>query len=112
MFLFQSIGMPAQYNAIQPIINIILPIGISFYTFHGISYVLDIYFKRIIPTKSFSEYALFVCFFPLLIAGPIERANHLLPQLKCLKYSKNAINHRLISIEVRKKLTDDWKKGD
>jgi len=85
MFLFQSIGMPRntiQYNAIQPIINIILPIGISFYTFHGISYVLDIYFKRIIPTKSFSEYALFVCFFPLLIAGPIERANHLLPQLK------------------------------
>jgi alginate O-acetyltransferase complex protein AlgI len=68
-----------------PFVNVLLPVGISFYTFHGISYVLDIYYKRIEPTRDFVAYALFVSFFPLLVAGPIERANHLLPQLKVLR---------------------------
>lgn len=63
-------------------LNIILPVGISFYTFHGLSYVIDIYKKRIEPEKNFIDYGLFVSFFPLLVAGPIERATHLLPQLK------------------------------
>jgi alginate O-acetyltransferase complex protein AlgI len=63
-------------------INIILPIGISFYTFHGLSYVIDIYKERIKAERSFSDYAVFVSFFPLLVAGPIERATHLLPQIK------------------------------
>jgi alginate O-acetyltransferase complex protein AlgI len=63
-------------------INIILPVGISFYTFHGLSYVIDVYKKRINVEKSFVDYALFVSFFPLLVAGPIERATHLLPQIK------------------------------
>jgi D-alanyl-lipoteichoic acid acyltransferase DltB (MBOAT superfamily) len=62
-------------------LNIILPIGISFYTFHGISYVLDNYYGRIKATTNIVEYSLFVSFFPLLVAGPIERATHLLPQL-------------------------------
>lgn len=62
-------------------LNIILPVGISFYTFHGISYLVDVYRKRIGVEKNFVVYALFVSFFPLLVAGPIERANHLLPQL-------------------------------
>jgi alginate O-acetyltransferase complex protein AlgI len=62
-------------------LNILLPIGISFYTFHGISYVLDNYYGRIRPTRNFIEYSLFVSYFPLLVAGPIERATHLLPQL-------------------------------
>ena len=62
-------------------LHIILPIGISFYTFHGLSYVFDIYNKKIRPTTSFIDYALFVGFFPLLVAGPIERATHLLPQV-------------------------------
>lgn len=61
---------------------IILPVGISFYTFHGLSYVIDIYKKRISAEKNFIDYGLFVSFFPLLVAGPIERATHLLPQLK------------------------------
>lgn len=60
----------------------ILPVGISFYTFHGLSYVIDIYRKRISTEKNFIDYGLFVSFFPLLVAGPIERATHLLPQLK------------------------------
>jgi D-alanyl-lipoteichoic acid acyltransferase DltB (MBOAT superfamily) len=63
-------------------LKIILPVGISFYTFHGLSYVLDIYNGKIKPTKNIVDYSLFVSFFPLLVAGPIERATHLLPQLQ------------------------------
>jgi len=63
-------------------LNVILPVGISFYTFHGLSYVIDIYKDRIKPVKDFVEYSVFVSFFPLLVAGPIERATHLLPQIQ------------------------------
>lgn len=63
-------------------IKVILPVGISFYTFHGLSYVIDIYKNRIKAEKNFVDYAVFVSFFPLLVAGPIERATHLLPQIK------------------------------
>ncbi|MDB5272142.1 MAG: acyltransferase [Chitinophagaceae bacterium] len=63
-------------------LNIILPVGISFYTFHGLSYVIDIYKNRIKPVRDFVEYSVFVSFFPLLVAGPIERATHLLPQIQ------------------------------
>lgn len=63
-------------------IQVILPVGISFYTFHGLSYVIDIYYDRIPAERNFVEYAVFVSFFPLLVAGPIERATHLLPQIK------------------------------
>lgn len=63
-------------------LNIALPVGISFYTFHGMSYVFDIYRGRIAPISNFIDYAVFVSFFPLLVAGPIERANHLLPQVQ------------------------------
>ena len=63
-------------------LEILLPVGISFYTFHGLSYVVDIYNRKIEPEKDPVIYALFVSFFPLLVAGPIERATHLLPQLK------------------------------
>ena len=63
-------------------LKVILPVGISFYTFHGLSYVIDIYKNRIKAEKNFIDYAVFVSFFPLLVAGPIERATHLLPQIK------------------------------
>lgn len=63
-------------------LNIILPVGISFYTFHGLSYIIDIYKSRIKPELNFIDYGVFVSFFPLLVAGPIERATHLLPQIK------------------------------
>jgi len=62
-------------------LNVILPVGISFYTFHGLSYIIDLYKGKIKEEKSFINYALFVSFFPLLVAGPIERATHLLPQI-------------------------------
>ncbi len=63
-------------------LKVILPVGISFYTFHGLSYVIDIYNDKIKVEKNFIDYAVFVSFFPLLVAGPIERATHLLPQIK------------------------------
>lgn len=63
-------------------LNVILPVGISFYTFHGLSYVIDIYNDRIKPESDFITYSVFVSFFPLLVAGPIERATHLLPQIR------------------------------
>ena len=63
-------------------INIILPVGISFYTFHGLSYIIDIYKNKIKAEKNFIDYSVFVSFFPLLVAGPIERATHLLPQIQ------------------------------
>ena len=73
-------GFGFQVNPL--LINVILPVGISFYTFHGLSYVIDIYYKRIKPEYNFIDYSLFVSYFPLLVAGPIERATHLLPQVK------------------------------
>ncbi|HOZ75504.1 MAG TPA: MBOAT family O-acyltransferase [Flavobacterium sp.] len=63
-------------------LKVILPVGISFYTFHGLSYVIDIYKGRIAPERNLIDYSLFVSYFPLLVAGPIERATHLLPQVK------------------------------
>lgn len=72
-------------------LKVILPVGISFYTFHGLSYVIDIYQNRIKPERNFIDYSVFVSFFPLLVAGPIERATHLLPQIKqkrFFEYSK------------------------
>ncbi len=62
-------------------LNILLPVGISFYTFQTMSYTLDIYHRKLQPSKSFLEFATFVSFFPQLVAGPIEQASQLLPQL-------------------------------
>lgn len=62
-------------------LNIILPVGISFYTFQTISYSIDIYRGELNSTKKFLDFALFVSFFPQLVAGPIERAKNLLPQI-------------------------------
>ena len=61
-------------------LNIILPVGISFYTFQTLSYTIDVYRRKIKPTTSLLNFATFVAFFPQLVDGPIERASHLLPQ--------------------------------
>ena len=82
-------------------LKIILPVGISFYTFHGLSYVIDIYRSRIKAEKNFIDYSVFVCFFPLLVAGPIERATHLLPQVKNRReFSQSMFNSGIIQIAV------------
>lgn len=66
-------------------LNIVLPVGISFYTFQSLSYTFDIYREKMLPEKNLMDYLLFVAFFPQLVAGPIERAIDLLPQVKNLK---------------------------
>lgn len=65
-----------------PKFDVLLPVGISFYTFQALSYTMDIYRKRICAEKNFFRYALFVSFFPQLVAGPIERSQNLLTQLR------------------------------
>jgi alginate O-acetyltransferase complex protein AlgI len=87
-------------------LKIILPVGISFYTFHGMSYVIDIYKERIKPTTDFIDYAVFVGFFPLLVAGPIERATHLLPQIQ----KKRAFNSIMATDGMRQALWGLFKK--
>jgi D-alanyl-lipoteichoic acid acyltransferase DltB (MBOAT superfamily) len=73
---WESVGVEMHVSTLQ----IILPVGISFYTFQTLSYTIDVYKNKIKPTDSFIEFASFVAFFPQLVAGPIERASHLLPQ--------------------------------
>ncbi|GAB3661840.1 MBOAT family protein [Echinicola sediminis] len=73
---FTFFGGKIQPNSL----NIILPVGISFYTFQTLSYTIDIYKKKLSPTNDFIAFSAFVSFFPQLVAGPIERATHLLPQ--------------------------------
>lgn len=69
------------YDISGPALNIILPVGISFYTFQSLSYTLDVYRKQLKPAENILDYALFVSLFPQLIAGPIERGKTLLPQI-------------------------------
>src|SRR6266436_5574721 len=65
-----------------PLIRVILPPGISFYTFQEVAYIVDVYKGRLEPAKSFLDYGLFISLFPHLIAGPIQRPGHLLPQVQ------------------------------
>ena len=75
--LFRTIGVGEI-----PLLEIALPVGISFYTFQSLSYTIDIYRGKLEPSKSLGEFALFVAFFPQLVAGPILRASNFLPQLR------------------------------
>src|SRR5690606_32748861 len=63
-------------------LDVVLPLGISFYTFQSLSYTLDVWRRRLEPERSFLRFALFVAFFPQLVAGPIVRASQFLPQLR------------------------------
>ncbi len=82
---FSFFGAEIQSNSL----NIILPVGISFYTFQTLSYSIDVYKRKLTPTKDFIAFSAFVSFFPQLVAGPIERATHLLPQF----YTKRTFNY-------------------
>lgn len=88
-------------------LNIILPVGISFYTFQTMSYTIDIYKGKLKPTKDFISFASFVSFFPQLVAGPIERASNLLPQIfkkRVFKYEQGVQGLRLILWGMFKKV--------
>jgi alginate O-acetyltransferase complex protein AlgI len=76
--LMAAIGV----NYHPPEIDIVLPVGISFYTFATMSYTLDVYLRRALPARNFLDYALFVTFFPHLVAGPIMRPTELVPQFE------------------------------
>ncbi len=76
--LLAALGFEAHPRVLQ----IVLPVGISFYTFQSLGYVIDVYRGKLTAERNFLDYALFVAFFPQLVAGPIERAAHMLPQYK------------------------------
>jgi len=76
--LLAGLGVPAHLLHL----NLVLPVGLSFYTFKSISYTIDVYRREFEPTRHFLDFALFVSFFPQLVAGPIERARQLLPQVE------------------------------
>ena len=90
---WNSLGFDMNISSL----NIILPVGISFYTFQTLSYTIDVYRKKMRATRNFIEFAGFVSFFPQLVAGPIERASHLLPQFSQKKifneeFAKSGLN--------------------
>jgi alginate O-acetyltransferase complex protein AlgI len=97
---FNFLGNYFDLGAEIPFLNLALPIGISFYTFQTISYTVDIYRGKLEPSKSFREFALFVSFFPQLVAGPIVRASEFLPQLR-EKISKFETGTRLRLIIIQ-----------
>ena len=87
----------ANYLGVQAdvaFLNLVLPLGISFYTFQTLSYTIDIYRGELTPSKSLREFALFVAFFPSLVAGPIVRAKDFLPQLR-EKFKESGVTTRL-----------------
>lgn len=87
-------------------LNILLPVGISFYTFQTLSYTIDVYRRNLTATKDFIAFSAFVSFFPQLVAGPIERATHLLPQF----YKKRNFNYNLAVDGMRQILWGLFKK--
>ncbi|MFY0630591.1 MAG: MBOAT family protein [Flavobacteriaceae bacterium] len=99
---FSFFGSEIQANTL----NIILPVGISFYTFQTLSYTIDIYRKKLTPNNDFISFAAFVSFFPQLVAGPIERASHLLPQF----YKKRTFNYQNTTQGMRQILWGLFKK--
>ncbi len=100
-FMIDEVNGIVKYFGASQIdsLEIILPIGISFYTFQTISYTVDIYRGKLTPSTSFWEFALFVSFFPQLVAGPILRASHFLPQLR-EKISKENVISKIRTITI------------
>jgi D-alanyl-lipoteichoic acid acyltransferase DltB (MBOAT superfamily) len=81
--------------------NVILPVGISFYTFQTLTYTIDIYRRKLQPTHSFIDFAAYISFFPQLVAGPIERASHLLPQMaRHVPFSRENLREGLVLMSV------------
>jgi len=100
---FSFFGQQIQGDSL----NIILPVGISFYTFQTLSYSIDVYKRKLEPTKDFIAFSAFISFFPQLVAGPIERATHLLPQFykkRTFDYSKAVDGMRQILWGLFKKI--------
>ncbi len=98
-FFIESANLAlSNLNFTMAHLNVILPVGISFYTFQSISYSLDIYFKKLKPTRDPIDFAFYVAFFPQLVAGPIVRASHFLPQL--LRPTKFSAESFVIGLQI------------
>lgn len=109
--LLRSVGLQANV----PSLNVILPVGISFYTFMSLSYTIDVYRGVTKPARSFLDYALFVAYFPHLVAGPIVRDTVLLPQLqrpRALTWSGIQSGALLVLIGLARKTTADYLAAD
>ncbi|MGA2531523.1 MAG: MBOAT family O-acyltransferase [Candidatus Aminicenantales bacterium] len=91
----QDILRGADVFVKSPLLNIMMPIGISFYTLQTIGYILDVYHGRIEPERHLGTFAVYVSFFPIVLSGPIERSKHLLPQLQ--RENKMAFSYENIS---------------
>lgn len=101
--MFRSFGYQPDWVTL----DIILPVGISFYTFQALSYTIDVYQKKIMPTRDIIEFFAYISFFPQLVAGPIERATNLLPQFqkeRHFDYAKAVDGSRQILWGLFKKL--------
>jgi len=109
-FFIDSFGVVLISLGMDPklmMIDVVLPVGISFYTFQTLSYSIDIYKNKLTPTKNFVDFLSFVSFFPQLVAGPIERASQLLPQIslpRSFNYQAAVSGARLILYGFFKKL--------
>ena len=87
------------FNAHMDVASIVLPIGVSFFTFQALSYVIDVYHQKIPPQKSITDFGFYISFFPQLVAGPIVRATEFLPQLKQKFFiTKNEFGHAIFLI--------------
>lgn len=96
-FFFETLNQLAGFNL--PLIDIFLPVGISFFTFQTWSYTLDVYYGKLEPIHSFRDFAFFVSFFPQLVAGPIVRASYFIPQIhKNLSLDKETVAKALVLI--------------
>lgn len=84
----QSVCAKVGITIAEPSFSLLLPVGISFYIFQAVGYMIDIYRQELEPERNFLRYALFVSFFPQLVAGPIERSTRLLPQLQNVEHIK------------------------
>lgn len=89
---FVALGSSVGINLDTPVMRLLPPVGISFYTFQTLSYTIDVYRGNFKPTSSFLDFAVYVCYFPQLVAGPIERASSLLPQI----LSKRKVNLEMV----------------
>lgn len=93
----ESLARACGFAAGDATVRILLPVGISFYTFQAISYLMDVYWGRIPASRSVPDTALYVCFFPLVLAGPIERGARWLPQLE--RYHPVRLEHLRVGFE-------------
>ena len=109
---FADLAAALGVEVVVPHLRLLLPIGISFYTFQTLSYTIDVWRGRLTPEPSFARFALFVVFFPQLVAGPIVRAHEFLPQLhrppRLSAANMSQGMYRILCGVIKKVVLGDW----